>query len=86
MIEENITYKYYMVGTTPVKVKYEDGKLRGAYALDRKTNDFKIKHTYLSEISKSEIGTDKVTKEEFDKKVKAIMDRKKKSKPSNPGM
>ena len=89
MTEEKFTYKYYIVGNRPVKIAIDDeGLKRGAYAINWKTGEFEIKHTYMSRIAKpgSNLEIENVDKETFDKAVKSIKDRKKTPRPKASGM
>ncbi|MCT4574904.1 MAG: hypothetical protein N4A43_01470 [Alphaproteobacteria bacterium] len=85
MSEGNFTYDYYIIGVRPVKINYEDGKLRGSYALNWENCEFELDQTYLSRIrhphmEESNISVfdiKEVDRDEFDKQVEALKAKKK---------
>lgn len=86
--DEEFTVKsYYIVGDRPVKILVDDEGLKsGALALNWKTCEFEINHSYLFEISKPgrECEIEKVNREDFEKVVTGIQTRKKLEKISKP--
>ncbi|MCV6599887.1 MAG: hypothetical protein OIF36_05390 [Alphaproteobacteria bacterium] len=87
MTEEKFTYDYYIVGQRPVKVKKdEEGLERGIYALNWKTGEFDLNHSYWEKLEKDNIDTNEVDEEAFNKQVQKMMKKNNASKLKKPGM
>ena len=90
-MEDNITYKYYIVGDRPVKAKYKDKKLKGFYALNYETGDFELNQKYLSkiQINRNPLEVDELSEKDFNDKVQENLKQskiRKKARVSFPGM
>jgi hypothetical protein len=89
MTEEKFTYEYYIVGSRPVKVELDDDGLESdCQVLNWKTGKFERDLDYLDKIGKpgSELEVKEVDEETFNKTVKGIKDKKKRSNLIKPGM